>query len=60
MGEEICGRCSVPEGFVQKSRNLEGLKVLFKSQETLRECKLKQANEFQKSGVGDLIGIGIR
>jgi hypothetical protein len=36
------------------------LKVLFRSQETLKDCQLKLANEFQKCSVGDLFGIGIR
>ena len=35
------------------------LKILFKSQETLKECQLKLANEFQNCRVGDLLGIGI-
>lgn len=36
------------------------LKILFRRQETLKECQLKLANEFKKCRVGDLLGVSIR
>jgi hypothetical protein len=49
--------------YVAKRKYVEDvqcLKVLFRSQETLKECQLKLANEFRKCRAGDLLGIGIR
>jgi hypothetical protein len=53
----------LPPAYVAKRKYVEDvlcLKVLFRSQETLKECQLRLANRFQKCRVGDLLGIGIR
>jgi hypothetical protein len=53
----------LPPAYVAKRKYVEDvlcLEVLFRSQETLKECQLRLANEFQKCRVGDLLGIGMR